>query len=193
MDKVQGRRSGVIAVSIIGGLFFVFGFVTWLNGALIPFLTIACELDHLQAYFVTLVFYIAYTVMALPMSLVLRRTGYKNGLALGLLIMAIGALIFLPAAMLRTYGVFLAGLFVLGTGLTILQTAANPYIVLIGPANTAAVRISIMGLLNKAPGSSPRWCSRRWFSRTFRNSRRPTWKRWVRQKGSCNSTNCHAA
>ena len=90
--------------------------------------------------------------MALPMSLVLRRTGYKNGLALGLLIMAIGALIFLPAAMLRTYGVFLAGLFVLGTGLTILQTAANPYIVLIGPANTAAVRISIMGLLNKGAG-----------------------------------------
>ena len=152
MDEIHGRRSSVIAVSIIGGLFFVFGFVTWLNGALIPFLTIACELDHLQAYFVTLVFYIAYTVMALPMSLVLRRTGYKNGLALGLLIMAIGALIFLPAAMLRTYGVFLAGLFVLGTGLTILQTAANPYIVLIGPAKTAAVRISIMGILNKGAG-----------------------------------------
>ena len=152
MDEIHGRRSSVIAVSIIGGLFFVFGFVTWLNGALIPFLTIACELDRLQAYFVTLVFYIAYTVMAVPMSLVLRRTGYKNGLALGLLIMAIGALIFLPAAMLRTYGVFLAGLFVLGTGLTILQTAANPYIVLIGPANTAAVRISIMGLLNKGAG-----------------------------------------
>ena len=152
MDEIHGRRSSVIAVSIIGGLFFVFGFVTWLNGALIPFLTIACELDHLQAYFVTLVFYIAYTVMALPMSLVLRRTGYKNGLALGLLIMAIGALIFLPAAMLRTYGVFLVGLFVLGTGLTILQTAANPYIVLIGPAKTAAVRISIMGILNKGAG-----------------------------------------
>ena len=139
-------------MSIIGGLFFVFGFVTWLNGALIPFLTIACELDNLQAYFVTLVFYIAYTVMALPMSLVLRRTGYKNGLALGLAIMAVGALIFVPAAMVRTYGVFLAGLFVLGTGLTILQTAANPYIVLIGPVETAAVRISIMGLLNKGAG-----------------------------------------
>ena len=142
----------MIAVSIIGGLFFVFGFVTWLNGALIPFLTIACELDHLQAYFVTLVFYIAYTVMALPMSLVLRRTGYKNGLALGLVIMAVGALIFVPAAMVRMYSVFLAGLFVLGTGLTILQTAVNPYIVLIGPVETAAVRISIMGLLNKGAG-----------------------------------------
>ena len=142
----------MIAVSIIGGLFFVFGFVTWLNGALIPFLTIACELDHLQAYFVTLVFYIAYTVMALPMSLVMRRTGYKNGLALGLIIMAVGALIFVPAAMVRMYSVFLAGLFVLGTGLTILQTAANPYIVRIGPVDTAAVRISIMGLLNKGAG-----------------------------------------
>ena len=152
MNEHGQGRNGAVAVLIIGGLFFVFGFVTWLNGALIPFLTIACELDHLQAYFVTLVFYIAYTVMALPMSLVLRRTGYKNGLALGLLIMAVGALVFIPAAMLRMYGVFLAGLFVLGTGLTILQTAANPYIVLIGPAQTAAVRISIMGLLNKGAG-----------------------------------------
>lgn len=152
MTHSGGRRSSAVAVSIIGGLFFVFGFVTWLNGALIPFLTIACELDLVQAYFVTLVFYIAYTVMALPMSLVLRRTGYKNGLALGLIIMAAGALIFVPAAMVRMYSVFLAGLFVLGTGLTILQTAANPYIVLIGPADTAAVRISIMGLLNKGAG-----------------------------------------
>lgn len=152
MNETRGNRSSAVAVLIIGGLFFVFGFVTWLNGALIPFLTIACELDHLQAYFVTLAFYIAYTVMALPMSLVLRRTGYKNGLALGLIIMAAGALIFVPAAMVRMYSVFLAGLFVLGTGLTILQTAANPYIVLIGPADTAAVRISIMGLLNKGAG-----------------------------------------
>lgn len=150
MNKVtESNKAGVL---IIGGLFFVFGFVTWINGALIPFLTIACELTHLQAYLVTLSFYIAYTVMALPMSLVLRRTGYKNGLALGLVLMAAGALVFIPAAMLRTYGVFLGGLFVMGTGLAILQTAANPYIVLIGPARTAAVRISIMGLLNKGAG-----------------------------------------
>ena len=150
-DKVM-RGNDMLAVLIIGGLFFVFGFVTWLNGALIPFLTIACELDNVQAYLVTMVFYIAYTVMALPMSVVLRRTGYKNGLVLGLLVMVAGALIFLPAAMLRTYGVFLAGLFVLGTGLAILQTAVNPYIVVIGPRETAAVRISIMGLLNKGAG-----------------------------------------
>ena len=148
----QRSQSNMTGVLIIGGLFFVFGFVTWLNGALIPFLTIACELTHLQAYLVTLAFYIAYTVMALPMSLVLRRTGYKNGLGLGLLLMAAGALIFIPAAMLRTYGIFLGGLFVMGTGLAILQPAANPYIVRIGPEETAAVRISIMGLLNKGAG-----------------------------------------
>lgn len=152
MTKERHKRTNMMAVLIIGGLFFIFGFVTWLNGALIPFLAIACELSHMEAYLVTLSFYIAYTFMALPMSMVLRRTGYKNGLALGFLIMTVGALLFIPAALLRTYGVFLAGLFVLGTGLAILQTAANPYIVLIGPARTAAVRISIMGLLNKGAG-----------------------------------------
>ena len=146
------NRTNTVAMLIIGGLFFIFGFVTWLNGALIPFLAIACELSHMQAYLVTLSFYIAYTVMALPMSLVLRRTGYKSGLALGFLLMVAGALVFVPAALLRTYSLFLAGLFVLGTGLAILQTAANPYVVLIGPARTAAVRISLMGLLNKGAG-----------------------------------------
>jgi len=90
--------------------------------------------------------------MALPMAYVLKRTGYKNGMMLGLLVMAIGSLIFIPAANERMYSIFLFGLFMLGTGLTILQTAANPYIVLIGPEESAAVRISIMGLLNKGAG-----------------------------------------
>ena len=152
MAPSTGRNSNLIPVLIIGGLFFVFGFVTWLNGSLIPFLQIVCDLTYLQAYLVTLAFYISYTIMALPMSLVLRRVGYKNGLAIGLLLMVVGALIFIPAATLRMYSIFLTGLFVLGTGLTLLQTAANPYIVLIGPTETAAVRISIMGLLNKGAG-----------------------------------------
>ncbi len=146
------RKDSLGPITIIGGLFFVFGFVTWLNGSLIPFLQIACELTQFQAYFVTLAFYISYTVMALPVSLVLFRVGYKYGLALGLAVMVIGALLFVPAAFLREYWIFLAGLFVLGTGLTLLQTAANPYIVLLGPTETAAVRISVMGLLNKGAG-----------------------------------------
>jgi glucose/galactose transporter len=152
MVSENKTRRNLVPIMIIGGLFFVFGFVTWLNGSLIPFLRIACDLTHLQAYFVTLAFYISYTVLALPVSFVLRRVGYKNGLALGLLVMAVGALVFIPAATTRSYGVFLLGLAVLGTGLTLLQTAANPYIVLIGRPETAAVRISVMGLLNKGAG-----------------------------------------
>jgi len=141
-----------IPMLIIGSLFFMFGFVTWLNGSLIPFLQIACELNHMQAYLVTMAFYIAYTVMALPLSLLLRRTGYKNGMVLGLFIMVAGALAFIPAAQLRNYPLFLLALFILGSGLTILQTASNPYIVMIGPRETAAVRISVMGVLNKGAG-----------------------------------------
>jgi FHS family L-fucose permease-like MFS transporter len=152
VKKVSKPTSSMMPMLIIGGLFFMFGFVTWLNGSLIPFLQIACELDHIEAYFVTLVFYIAYTVTALPMAAVLKRIGYKNGLVLGLLVMSVGALIFIPAAQTKMYSIFLIALFILGTGLTILQTAANPYIVLIGPRETAAVRISMMGILNKSAG-----------------------------------------
>ncbi|WP_460852993.1 sugar MFS transporter [Pseudomaricurvus hydrocarbonicus] len=137
---------------IVGTLFFIFGFVTWLNGSLIPFLQIACELTHMEAYLVTMAFYISYTVMALPMSVILRRTGYRKGMMLGLVIMAVGSLIFIPAAEARMFSIFLVALFILGTGLTILQTASNPYIVHIGPHETAAVRISIMGLMNKGAG-----------------------------------------
>ncbi|BDM64275.1 glucose/galactose MFS transporter [Shewanella sp. NFH-SH190041] len=139
-------------MTIIGVLFFIFGFVTWLNGSLIPFLKIICQLNEFQALFVTFAFYIAYTVMALPMSYILKRTGYKNGMALGLLIMVVGSLLFIPAAQTANFVFFLVALFVLGTGLTILQTASNPYVVHIGPAESAAMRISIMGLINKGAG-----------------------------------------
>ncbi len=152
MQTSNNHPSSLMPMLIIGGLFFMFGFVTWLNGSLIPFLQIACELNHFEAYLVTLAFYIAYTVMALPMSLILRRTGFKNGMALGLLLMVVGSLVFIPAAMLQLYSIFLLALFILGSGLTILQTASNPYIVMLGPHETAAVRISIMGVLNKGAG-----------------------------------------
>ncbi|WP_286829649.1 MULTISPECIES: sugar MFS transporter [Kordiimonas] len=147
-----GQRSSVIPMIIIGVLFFIFGFVTWLNGSLIPFLRIICDLNEFQALFVTFAFYIAYTVMAYPMAKVLEKTGYRNGMALGLAIMVVGVLLFIPAAMTSYYLFFLIGLFVLGTGLTILQTASNPYVVMVGPKESAAMRISIMGLINKGAG-----------------------------------------
>lgn len=138
---------------IIGSLFFIFGFVTWVNGTLIPYLKIACELEtDFQAFLVTTAFFIAYTVMAIPSSYVLRATGYKKGMSIGLFVMAVGALIFIPAAQTRDYNLFLAGLFIIGTGLALLQTASNPYVAIIGPPESAATRISIMGIANKVAG-----------------------------------------
>ena len=147
------RKDYVFSITIIGLFFFIFGFVTWLNGILIPFLRTACELNDFQAYFVTFAFYISYLVMALPSSAVLKKTGFKNGMSVGLWIMAAGSLIFIPAAMNRTFGLFLLGLFVEGTGLALLQTASNPYITIIGPRESAAKRISIMGIANKFAGA----------------------------------------
>nr|WP_241664533.1 sugar MFS transporter [Ningiella ruwaisensis] len=139
-------------MTIIGALFFIFGFVTWLNGALIPFLQIVCELTESQALFVAFSFYIAYVVMALPMSFLLDKVGYKKAMSLGLVLIGLGCLLFIPAASTREFSLFLLAQFVMGSGLTILQTASNPYVVKIGPENTAAVRISIMGILNKFAG-----------------------------------------
>ena len=147
------KKEYVFAVSVIGIFFFLFGFVTWLNGILIPFLRTACELTDFEAYFVTFAFYISYLVMALPSAVLLKKTGFKKGMSIGLWIMAIGALIFIPAAMTRTFSLFLLGLFVVGTGLALLQTASNPYITILGPPETAAKRISIMGIANKFAGA----------------------------------------
>ncbi len=148
----QNKKSYILSISIIGVLFFIFGFVTWLNGILIPYLKIACELTNFQALFVAFAFYISYTVMALPSSWVLKKTGFKNGMMVGLFVMSIGTLLFIPAALSRTYYIFLFGLFIMGTGLAILQTASNPYITIIGPVESAARRISIMGICNKVAG-----------------------------------------
>lgn len=148
-NKESNRRS----IIIIGALFFIFGFVTWLNSVLIPYLQIACELSNFESYFVVFAFYVSYLVMAIPSAWILNKTGFKKGMSLGLLIMALGAVIFVPAAINRAYELFLLGLFIQGTGLALLQTAANPYITIIGPLESAAKRISIMGICNKVAGA----------------------------------------
>src|SRR3990172_7299662 len=148
----QSTRLNLVPIFILGALFFIFGFVTWLNGTLIQYLKIACELNTFQSLLVAFAFYISYFVMALPSSWVLQKTGFKKGMMLGLLVMAGGALLFIPAANTRTYELFLLGLFVIGTGLSILQTASNPYITILGPIESAAARISVMGICNKAAG-----------------------------------------
>ena len=146
-------RDTLIPIIIIASLFFIFGFVTWINGALIPFMKTINELTDAQSYFVATASYISFVVMALPASYILNKIGYKKGMSLGLIIMAIGALVFIPAAEARTYWVFLAGIFIQGIGMTLLQTAANPYITILGPIESGAKRIAIMGIANKTAGA----------------------------------------
>ena len=148
----MNKNNTSFSIFIIGALFFVFGFVTWLNSVLIPFLKTACELTDTEASLVPFAFYISYFVMAIPSSFILKRTGFTNGMMLGLIIMAVGSLTFIPAALNRNYLLFLIGLFTQGTGLALLQTAANPYVTILGPIESAAQRISIMGICNKIAG-----------------------------------------
>ncbi len=147
------RNKQGYAILIIGILFFCFGFITWLNSTLIPFLKLVCELKTTtQAFFVTSAFYMAYFFLALPSARILRTTGYKKGMALGLAVMAIGSMLFIPASNTRSFPLFLTGLFVQASGLALLQTASNPYISILGPIESAAKRISIMGICNKVAG-----------------------------------------
>jgi MFS transporter, FHS family, L-fucose permease len=146
------KRQTQVSIFIIGILFFIFGFVSWVNAILIPYFKIACELSHFKAYLVTFAFYISYFIMSVPASYLLQKTGFKKGMMTGFWIMALGAFIFVPAALTRTYEIFLIGLFTIGAGLAVLQTAANPYITVLGPKKSAAQRISIMGIFNKGAG-----------------------------------------
>ena len=145
-------NSYIYPLTIIGILFFVFGFLTWINGILIPYFQICLQLTNVQASLVAFASYIAYFVMALPSAWILKYTGYKKGMVAGLIIMAAGTILFIPAAYSRTYPVFLTGLFITGSGVTLLQTAVNPYVAIIGPIKSTAQRIGFMGLANKFAG-----------------------------------------
>jgi FHS family L-fucose permease-like MFS transporter len=146
------KNNTLVPILIIAGLFFIFGFVTWINGALIPFMKTINELTDAQSYLVASASYISFVVMALPASYIINKVGYKKGMSLGLIIMAIGALLFIPAANARTYWMFLTAIFIQGAGMTLLQTASNPYITILGPMESAAKRIAIMGIANKVAG-----------------------------------------
>lgn len=149
----MNKSSTFFPLFIVGALFFIFGFVTWINGALIPFMKTINELTAAQSYLVASASYISFVVMALPASAILNKIGYRKGMSLGLMIMALGALVFIPAANARTYWLFLLGIFIQGTGMTLLQTAANPYVTILGPMESGAKRIAIMGIANKVAGA----------------------------------------
>ena len=145
-------RSQIGSIAIIGALFFIFGFVTWLNGPLITFAQLAFQLDEVNAFLILTAFFLSYFFLAIPSSWILKRTGMKKGLALGLFVMAIGAALFGEFCTQRWYPGALGGLFVIGGGLALLQTASNPYISILGPIESAAQRIAVMGICNKIAG-----------------------------------------
>ncbi|KQQ84541.1 MFS transporter [Xanthomonas sp. Leaf131] len=142
----------VVSIAIVGVLFFIIGFFTWINGPLITFVRLAFDLNEVNAFLVLMVFYLSYFFLALPSSWILKRTGMKKGLALSLVVMAVGAAAFGQFATQRWYPGALGGLFVIGSGLALLQTAINPYISILGPIESAARRIALMGICNKIAG-----------------------------------------
>ncbi|MGY3233099.1 FHS family L-fucose permease-like MFS transporter [Luteibacter sp. HA06] len=149
----ETRHSSLVPMIIIGVLFFIFGFVTWLNGPLITFVKLAFNLDDVNAFLVPMAFYLSYFFLALPSSFILKKTGMKKGMGLGLFVMAIGAVLFGQFVTMRIYPGALTGLFVIGAGLSLLQTASNPYISILGPIDSAAQRIAFMGICNKIAGA----------------------------------------
>lgn len=150
---METKRQYYFSLAMLGCLFFVFGLVSWVNSILVPYFKVACDLKSgVQTYLVTFAFYIAYLVMTVPSSFLLKKTGYKKGAFIGLCIMSAGALMFWPAAVTREYWMFLLALFTIGTALAILQSVANPFVTIIGPHESAAKRISIMGICNKFAG-----------------------------------------
>lgn len=145
-------QSSVVPMIIVAILFFILGFATWLNGSLMPYLKQILQLSPFQASLILFSFYIAVTFTALPSAWVIRKVGYKNGMALGMGIMMLAGLLFIPAAQTQIFVLFLVAQLVMGTGQTLLQTAVNPYVVRLGPEESAAARVSVMGILNKGAG-----------------------------------------
>ncbi len=146
------RTSMASSIAIVGVLFFIIGFCTWINGPLITFVKLAFDVNEVSAFLVLMVFYLSYFFLALPASWILGRTGMKKGLALSLAVMAVGAMAFGEFATRRWFGGALSGLFVIGGGMALLQTAVNPYISILGPIEGAAQRIALMGICNKIAG-----------------------------------------
>lgn len=152
-EYMENKRQYYFSLAMLGCLFFIFGLVSWVNSILVPYFKVACDLQSgVQTYLVTFAFYIAYLVMTIPSAFLLRKVGYKKGAFIGLCIMSVGAFLFWPAALTREYWMFLVALFTIGTALAILQSVANPFVTIIGPHESAAKRISIMGICNKFAG-----------------------------------------
>jgi len=142
------KSKNLIAIGLITSLFFIWGFALNLNPILIPHLKKACQLTDLQSSFVDSASYLAYFIIAIPAALFMKKYGYKGGILLGLVLFATGAFLFYPASIVRNYGCFLGSLFIIFSGSAFLETAANPYITVIGDPAGAAQRINFAQSFN---------------------------------------------
>ena len=133
---------------LVTSLFFLWGISNNLNGILIPHLRKALQLSNMQSTFVDTAVYLAYFLAAIPAGLILNKFGYKKGIISGLLVFSLGCFLFIPAANTRTYDIFLLGLFIIGCGLTILETAANPYATKLGDEASSTARLNLAQSFN---------------------------------------------
>jgi len=144
------ERSYLAPLVALTSLFFMWGLITSLNDILIPHLKAAFTLSYVQATLIQLSFFGAYFVMSLPSGWLVERIGYQRGIIVGLLVAALGCVAFYPAAAAAAYPLFLGALFVLASGITLLQVAANPYVTILGPARTASSRLTLTQAFNSA-------------------------------------------
>jgi FHS family L-fucose permease-like MFS transporter len=138
----------VVPFILITFLFFLWGMVHNLDGILIPHLKKACELSNTQSMLIDTAIFLAYFLMAIPAGMILKKWGYKYGIIVGLVLASIGAFLFVPAANTLTYGLFLLALFIIGCGITILETAANPYVAILGEEKGASTRLNLAATVN---------------------------------------------
>ncbi|HTV96209.1 MAG TPA: sugar MFS transporter [Steroidobacteraceae bacterium] len=136
------------ALTLLASLFFIWGFITVINNTLLPHLRAVFALNYTQTTLLESVWFIAYFVASLPSARLIERVGYQRALVVGLLVMAGGALIMIPAARIPSYGVVLTALFVIASGITLLQVAANPYVAVVGPPETASARLNLVQAFN---------------------------------------------
>ena len=146
--KYSGHKGSTFALVCLTSLFFMWGFLTCLNDILIPHLRSVFELSYTQAMLIQFCFFGAYFVVSLPAGALVKRVGYKNGIVVGLAIASLGCLMFYPAAAMQVYMLFLLALFVLASGITILQVAANPYVTILGKPETASSRLTLTQAFN---------------------------------------------
>lgn len=144
----MNKRSLLLPFILVTSLFFLWGIANNLNGILIPHLRKALQLSNMQSTLVDTAVYLAYFLAAIPAGMILTKWGYKKGIITGLLIFALGAFLFVPAANTRTYSIFLTALFIIGCGLTILETAANPYATKLGDPESATARLNLAQAFN---------------------------------------------